>query len=127
MKEFMLLIRNESDGKAGFSAEDQQNFLKACQVYIEELKKNGNLVSAQPLVREGTMVSGSAGRFTDGPYNETKEIIVGYYHILAKDLDEAVAVAKRNPEFAFVKGAKIEVRPIKMAEQSTNFVYPTKR
>jgi len=124
MKEFMLLIRNEGDGKAALSPEQQQQFLKACQVYIEDLMKKGNLKSAQPLVREGIMVSGSVGAFKDGPYNETKEIIVGYYHILANDLDEAIAIAKRNPEFAFVKGAKIEVRPIKMAEQSTNFVYP---
>lgn len=32
----------------------------------------------------------------------------------------------KYPEFAFVKGAKIELRPIKMIEQSTSYVYPTK-
>ena len=124
MKEFMLLIRNEGDGKAALSPQQQQDFLKACQVYIEDLMKKGNLKSAQPLVREGKMVSGTPGAFKDGAYNETKEIIVGYYHILAKDLDEAIAIAKRNPEFAFIKGAKIEVRPIKMIEQATGFEYP---
>ena len=126
MKEFMLLIRNIGDGKAGFSPEQQQQFLKACQVYIEELKKNGQLKSAQPLVREGKMVSGSAGDFSEGPYSSSPEVIVGYYHVMAENLDEAIAIAKRNPEFAFVKGAKIEVRPIKMLEQSTNYTYPTK-
>lgn len=127
MKEFMLLIRNEGDGKAAFSPEQQQQFLQACQVYIEQLIKNGNLKSAQPLVREGKMITGQPGAFEEGPYSDGKEIIVGYYHILAKDLDDATAIAHRNPEFAFVKGAKIEVRPIKMTEQSTNFVYPTKK
>ena len=126
MKEFMLLIRNAGDGKAGFSAETQQQFLKACENYVEELKESGQLKSAQPLIREGKIVSGSAGNFKDGPYNESAEIVVGYYHIMATDLDEAIAIAKRNPEFAFVKGAKIEVRPIKMVEQSTNYKYPTK-
>ena len=124
MKEFMLLIRNEGGGKAALSPEQQQQFLKACQVYIEDLMKKGNLKSAQPLVREGKMITGTPGAFKDGPYNESKEIIVGYYHILAKDLDEAIAIAKRNPEFAFIKGAKIEVRSVKMKEQSTNYVYP---
>src|SRR5436190_7480130 len=124
MKEFMLLIRNEGDGKAALSPEQQQQFLKACMVYIEDLKSKGNLKSAQPLDRDGKMISGSTGSFKDGPYNESKEIIVGYYHILANDIDEAIAIAKRNPEFAFVKRAKIEVRPIKMKEQSTNYVYP---
>jgi hypothetical protein len=126
MKEFMLLIRNVGDGKAALSPEQQQAFLKACQVYIEDLMKNGNLKSAQPLARDGKMISGPAGNFTDGPYNETTEIVVGYYHVMAKDLDEAIAIARRNPEFAFIKGAKIEVRPIKMMEQSTNYTYPTK-
>src|SRR3984893_10260975 len=116
MKEFMLLIRNEADSKSGFSPEEQQQFLNACMVYIENLKKNGNLKSAQPLIHEGKMISGRPDHFKDGPYNETKEIIVGYYHILAKDLDEASAIAKGNPEFAYNKGAKIEIRPIKTVE-----------
>ena len=126
MKEFLLLIRNEGDGKANFSDEKLQQFLMACQVYVEELKKNGNLRSAQPLVREGKMISGSDGQFLEGPFSPSTEVIVGYYHILASDLDEAVAIAKRNPEFAFVKGAKVEVRPIKMVEQTTGYKYPTK-
>jgi len=124
MKEFMLLIRNEADSKSSFSPETHQQFLNACMIYIDGLMKNGNLKSAQPLIREGKMVSGSPGAFKDGPYNETKEVIVGYYHILAKDLDEAIAIAKGNPEFAYTKTARIEVRPIKMKEESTAFEYP---
>ena len=124
MKEFMLLIRNLGDNKANMSTEQQQQFLKACEVYIGDLMKKGNLKSAQPLVREGTMISGTPGAFKDGTYNESKEIIVGYYHILANDMDEAIAIAKRNPEFAYNTAAKIEVRPVKMMEQSTNYVYP---
>jgi hypothetical protein len=124
MKEFMLLIRNEGDGKAALSPEQQQAFLNACMVYIEDLVKKGNLKGAQPLIREGKMISGTPGAFKDGPYNETKEIIVGYYHILAKNMEEAISIAKGNPEFAFIKGAKIEVRPIKVVEESTSYKYP---
>ena len=121
----MLLIRNQGDGKASLSSEQQQKFLKACEEYIDDLKKKGNLKSAQPLVREGKIIAGSPGNFKDGPYDETSEIMVGYYHIMANDLDDATAIAKRNPEFAFVKGARIEIRPVKMVEQSTNYTYPT--
>jgi hypothetical protein len=124
MKEFMLLIRNEGDSKAALSPKQQQEFLNACMAYIEDLAKKGNLKGAQPLIREGKMISGTPGAFKDGPYNETKEIIVGYYHILAKDMEEAIAIAKGNPEFAFIKGAKIEVRPIKVVEESTSYEYP---
>ena len=125
MKEFMLLIRNEGDSKADLSAEQLQQFLKAAMAYIEELRKKGKLKSAQPLIREGKMISGTPGAFKDGPYNESKEIIVGYYHVLANDMEEAVDIAKGNPELAFIQGAKIEVRPIKTMEQSTNYSYPT--
>jgi hypothetical protein len=103
MKEFMLLIRNESDSKSHFSPEKNQQFLNACMVYINNLMKKGKLKSAQPLVREGKMISGSKGAWKDGPYNETKEVIVGYYHVFAKDIDEAIEIAQGNPEFEYIQ------------------------
>jgi hypothetical protein len=126
MKEFMLLIRNEKDSKSDFSKEKDEQFLKACEFYIGNLKRDGKLKSAQPMVREGKMVSGSKGAFQEGPFNETKEVIVGYYHIFAKDLEEAVEIAKENPEFEYTPTARVEVRPIKMKEETTGFVYPGK-
>ena len=120
----MLFIRNEVDAKAALTAEQHQQFLQACMVYIENLRKNGNMISAQPLVREGKMISGVPGKFKEGLYSEAKEIIVGYYHILAENQDEAILIAKENPEFVFTLTAKIEVRPVKMKEESTTYVYP---
>ena len=86
--------------------------------------ENGNLKSAQPLVREGKMVSGTNGAWKEAPYSENKEVIVGYYHIFANNLEDAIAIAKGNPEFEYTTTARIEVRPIKMREQSTAYVYP---
>ena len=57
-------------------------------------------------------------------YEDATEIQVGYYHIIAQDADEAVAIAKRNPEFEFSTTAQIEVRMIKGSEAQTGFVYP---
>jgi hypothetical protein len=126
MKEFMLLIRNEKDHQSAWPPEKHQQFLNACMVYIENLKKEGKLKSAQPLVREGKMISGSKGAWRDGQFSETKEVIVGYYHVLAHDMDDAIAIAKENPEFAFSTTARVEVRPIKMKEESTGYTYPKK-
>jgi len=58
--------------------------------------------------------------------NESKEVQVGYYHILAKDMNEAIKIAKDNPEFEFGTTARIEVRPIKVKEESINYIYPNK-
>src|ERR1700690_740074 len=124
MKEFMLLIRNEIDHQVEWPPERHQEFLKKGELYMGNLKKEGKLISAQPLVREGIIISGKKGSWKNVPFNETKEVQVGYYHILAGSMDEAVLIAKENPEFEYGSTARIEVRPIKTKEITTNYVYP---
>jgi hypothetical protein len=126
MKEFMFFIRKQVDSKTVLSSEQHQQFLKKCEVYIARLKKEGKLISAQPIDRQGKIISGSAGAWKETPFNETNEVIGGYYHILANNLNEAITIAKGNPEFEYPLNTRIEVRPIKMKEESTGFVYPTK-
>jgi hypothetical protein len=46
---------------------------------------------------------------TDGAFAETKEALGGYYLIEAKDLDEALAIAKQVP----AQFGGVEVRPIR--------------
>jgi hypothetical protein len=126
MKEFLLIIRNEMDHQASWTAEKTQQFLKACERYIEKLNRDKKLKSAQPLIREGKMISGSKGSWKEAPFKEAREVIVGYYHVYAHDLEEATALAKENPEFEFSDTASIEVRPVKVKEETTSFVYPNK-
>ena len=123
MKEFMLLIRNETDHKQEWPKEKHQKFLKSCENYIDRLKRGNHLIAAQPLVREGKIISGAIGTWKESPIS-VKEVQVGYYHIRANDISEAITLAKENPEFEYSNSAKIEVRPIKMKEESTGFVYP---
>jgi hypothetical protein len=111
MKEFMLLIRTEGNAWA-LPQEELQDHLQKVVVYIEELMKAGKLKSAQPLAFEGAIISGTKGKLKDGPFNESKEVIAGYYLILAKDLDEAIQIGKANPIFEIALSAKLEVRPI---------------
>jgi hypothetical protein len=116
MKEFMLLIRTQGDHLTLLSPEEQQQHLQKVMDYMGGLMKSGKLKSAQPLAMEGTMVSGTAGKLKDGPYNESKEVIAGYFLIEAHDLQEAIQIAKDNPVFEDGTGARIEVRPIKIME-----------
>lgn len=46
---------------------------------------------------------------SDGPYAETKEALTGFYLFECKDLDEAIAVAAKNPA---TWGGAIEIRPV---------------
>ena len=123
-KEFMLYIRNAGDAKAALSADEHLKFIKQCEVYIEKLKAGNKLIAAQPIIREGFVIAKNNSGWTKIPVDPTKDVQVGYYHVIADDIDEAIEIAKQNPEFAFVPSATIEVRPIKTKEAETKFVYP---
>jgi len=120
----MLYIRNAGDAKAALSADENLAFIKKCEVYIQRLKAENKLVAAQPIVREGLVVSKNKNEWNETKIDPTQEVQVGYYHIKADSIAEALAIAKENPEFEFVPSASIEVRPIKTKEEKTNFVYP---
>jgi len=125
MKEFMFFIRKKSDSADTLSAERLKQFLIACEIYIENLKQLGKLISAKPIVWSGNIISGKPGRWNEKPYNESGEVIGGYYHILARDIEEAMDIAKENPEFTFNENTRIEVRPVKMKEEQTGYAYPS--
>jgi hypothetical protein len=125
MKEFMFYIRNEKDAKKALTPDQHLAFIKKCETYIGILKNEKRLIASQPIVREGVILKKSGGGWTERDIVSDKETQVGYYHILAKDIAEAVRIAKDNPEFEYVPSASIEVRPIKTEEKETGFVYPT--
>jgi hypothetical protein len=81
--------------------------------YVEELRKSGTLISAEPLqsVQSASTVRVRNGRLsiTDGPFSETKETLGGFFLINAKDLNEAIRVASKWPS---ARLGSIEVRPI---------------
>lgn len=70
--------------------------------------------AGQRLAREGKLVSRQA--ITDGPFTEAREIVGGYWTILARSLDEAAAIAAENPCLAY--GLAFEVRPIEPVRAS---------
>ncbi len=115
MKEFVLFIRDGGNNLDNMSPEELQRHIRKFGRYVDNLMKEGKLKSAQPLEINGRIVSGKNGVIKDGPFNESKEVIGGYFHIVAEDLDEAVEIAKANPLFQNGEG-EIEVRPIKKLE-----------
>ncbi len=120
----MLLIRNNKDAKTTLTASTHLEFVKKCETYINKLKEQGKLISAQPLAREGAVIVRHGSFWIAKPLKPEQDTQVGYYHILANGLDDAIAIAKENPEFEYSPTAKIEVRPIKTKETETGFVYP---
>jgi hypothetical protein len=58
---------------------------------------------------------------TDGPFAETKELIAGYWIWQVKDMDEAVAWARRAP---MGDGAALELRPFFEPEDFAGIATP---
>ncbi|MBI5326316.1 MAG: hypothetical protein HZB41_13765 [Ignavibacteriae bacterium] len=92
----MLIIKNNIDHDSNWSDIQREKFLKNCETDIGYLKDNKRLITAKPLVREGKFIDNSSGSFKITPINKTGETQVGYYHILANDLDDAIEIEKKS-------------------------------
>src|SRR5258708_30529212 len=98
MKEFMFFIRKMTNSKETLPVDNDHQFLKAWENYIGILKQQGKLLSAQPIDWSGKIISGKNDAWKEVSFKENEhEVISGYYHILAKDIDEAIEIAKANP------------------------------
>ena len=69
--------------------------------FTEELVKAGVFVAAAGLKNDAQsrriVSDGSSRRVIDGPFAESRELIVGFSIWEVKDMDEAMAWAKRSP------------------------------
>jgi hypothetical protein len=116
MKEFLLIIRTQGSVWTDLSPEQLQKHMEHGTAYIGKLIKEGTIKSAQPLDTGSRILTEANGVIKDGPFNESKEVIAGYFHIVAKNMDAAVAVAKANPIFKDIP-TKIEIHPMKAIPQ----------
>lgn len=112
MQDFMIFIKTKGDHLEGLSPEKQQEHVQKIGLYVTNLMENGRLKKAEPLELSGAVIHSNKGVFKDGPFVESKEVIVGYFQIMAENLDEAVGIAKQNPMLQDTE-ATIEIRPIK--------------
>jgi hypothetical protein len=80
--------------------------------YDRKLMTEGRLIAASALqaVHTARTIRTKGGKpvITDGPFAETKEVLVGFVFIEAADMAEAVEIAQRIP---MARYATIEVRP----------------
>jgi hypothetical protein len=85
--------------------------MQAWLAWIRELEAKGHLADpGQPLATEGAVVRGAAPIVTDGPYVEAKDLVLGFMIVSARDLAQAVELARDCP---MLGGAgSVEVRAI---------------
>jgi hypothetical protein len=113
MSEFVYLFRSTeaAQREALGTPERAQKSLQAWLAWIRELEAKGHLKDpGQPLDGAGAVVRGRQKVVTDGPYAETKDLVLGFIVIEAKDLAEAVALSKGCPMLD--GGGSVEVRAV---------------
>ncbi|MGE0498180.1 MAG: YciI family protein [Ramlibacter sp.] len=104
--EYLMLSRGQWDRDK--TPEEIQAAIDAFYAWHDELVATGVFKPGKRLATGGRVVS-RAG-VTDGPFAEAKEVVGGYWFIVAGSLNEAAAIASRNPCLAC--GLTFEVRPI---------------
>jgi hypothetical protein len=100
---------------------------EAMDRFTEELVKAGVLVAGAGLKNSAEakrIVCDGPGRTViDGPFAEAKELVVGFSIWEVKDMDEAVAWAKRCPN-PTSGPSEIEIRPFLEAADLAEFLTP---
>jgi hypothetical protein len=100
----------------------------AMDAFTEELVKAGVFVAAAGL--KGTaetrriVSDGKRRTVLDGPFAETGEVILGFSIWEVKDMDEAMAWAKRAPDPMPGRKNEMEIRPFYEAADLAAFMTP---
>ncbi len=107
---YMLLIYMDENG---LSAVEREHCYKESAQYAQELSSGGQYLDAAPLYPTSTATSvrlrDGKQLITDGPFAETREQLGGYFLVEAKNLDEAISIAKKIPGGRW---GTIEIRPV---------------
>ena len=105
--EYLIIARGQWD--SALSRDQIQKTIDQFYVWLDGLVNEGKMKRGQRLTDQGKTII-QPNVVIDGPFGESKEVIGGYWFIIANDLDEAVEIAKENP--CLTAGLFFEIRPI---------------
>ena len=124
----MVFVKATEDYEKGMApTPEAMEAFAAMDRFTEELVKAGVFVAAaglKPSAQSKRIAFDGASRTViDGPFAETKELVAGFEIWEVKDMDEAVAWAKRCPNPSGGR-SEIEIRPFFEAADLAEFVTP---
>jgi hypothetical protein len=104
--DYLVISRGQWDECA--SKRDVQNAIDDFYVWYERNLELGTIKPGSRLAPKAKIIS--RGGITDGPFTEAKEIVGGFWFIVAASLEEAARLASENPCLAY--GLVLEIRPL---------------
>jgi hypothetical protein len=121
----MVIVKASKDSEAGVMPDPK--LLADMGRFNEELVKAGVILAGEGLKASSfgarVKLSGNSRTVIDGPFAETRELIVGWSIWQVKDIDEAVAWVKRCPN-PMPGSSEVEIRPFYEVEDLAEFVTP---
>jgi hypothetical protein len=127
MRVMVFMIATEDSEKGLEPTPEALAAWEAMDRFTEELVNAGVMVAGaglKPTAEGKRIVCEGPGRTViDGPFAETRELVAGFSIWEVKDLDEAVAWAKRCPN-SMPGRSVIELRPFYEAADLADFVTP---
>ena len=118
----VMVFGKATDGK---SAPPTPEAFAAMDAFTEELVKAGIMVAGAGLQNSAQArritSDGSGSTVVDGPFAETSELVAGFMIWQVRDIDEAVAWAKRNP---MLGTSAVEIRPFYEAADLAEYLTP---
>jgi hypothetical protein len=124
----MVFHKAAEDSKMdGPPTPEQLEEFAAMDKLTEEMVQAGVFIAAAGLKNgaeaKRIVLEGPKRTVIDGPFAESRELVVGFSIWEVKDMDEAVAWAKRAPN-AMPGKSEIEIRPFYEAADLAEFVTP---
>ena len=110
MKQFLVIFRGEYSNVPREDPEAFKIIAKKWQDWINKLSAEGKWVAAGTQLNPDGKVIKPGGLVTDGPYTETKEVLMSYCTIQADSIEEAVKLSKDCPHLNI--GGNIEIREL---------------
>ena len=125
----MVLAKASEDSKMeGPPTPGQLEAFAAMDRFTEELVKAGVFVAAAGLKNgaeaKRVVFDGPGHTVIDGPFAETRELVAGFSIWEVKDMEEALAWAKRAPNLMPGKKSEMEIRPFYEAADLAEFMTP---
>ena len=121
----IVFVKATEDSEAG--AMPTAELIEAMGKYNEELINAGIMVGGDGLkatkFAKRIAFDGASRTVTDGPFAETRELVSGFWIWEVKDLDEAIAWAKRCPN-PMPGPSELELRPVITMEDFAETMTP---
>jgi len=114
--EYLVISRGQWD--EGATKDEVQAAIDRFYAWYDRGLAQGRLKAGSRLENRASLVS--RGAITDGPFVETKELIGGFWFIVADSLEEAAGIAAENPCLEF--GLTLEIRPLDSARANVAVV-----